>query len=276
MTHPSAIPVRTDFTDHALGAAVTRWVEGHLGWQVVADSPHLPARLHLADRPLPGVVLVTRDPHAVHDGPVVVWPDQAEALRTIVPDPLPRPRGTTVLVGGAAGGVGTSTVALALAAAHAWSGTRTWLVAGPVTHAMLGVPSGPVAEVPAAPGLAVTADPAVAARRCGAEDRVVVDAGVLAGASVLVARPDAALIAALDAAPDGTRRPGVVVTVGQGALRPDEVARLLQAHPVEGRRHVHLPWDLRIGRAALRGRLPGDLPGRWVHSLATGTGAVAA
>lgn len=276
MTNPSAIPVRTDFADHALGVAVGRWVEAHLGWQVVADSPHLPARLHLADRPLPGAVLVTRDPLAVHDGPVVVWPDQAEALRTITPDPPPRPRGTTVLVGGAAGGVGTSTVAVALAAVHAWSGVRTWLVAGPATQAMLGVASGQVAEVPAAPGLAVTADPALAARRCGVEDRVVVDAGVLVGASVLVARPDGALVAALDAATDGTRRPRVVVTVGQGALRPAEVARLLADHPVEGRRHVHLPWDLRIGRAGLRGRLPGDLPGRWVRTLATGAGAVAA
>lgn len=274
MDHRTALPVHLDIADPALAEAVGRWVEHHLGWQVVADTPHLPARLVLADRPREGAVLLTTDQldgvgqdGVGHDGPVVAWPHQADRLADLTPRAPRRPLAPTVVVGGAAGGVGTSTVALALAASSAWEGTATWLVAGAALRHAAGLGEGAVVDCPAAPGLSVTADPGLVAHRAGAGDLVVVDGGVHPSAAVLVARPDAALAAALATGPAGR----LVVTVGDGGLRPAEVAALTDGHT-----HVHLRWDLRIARAGARGRLPGEFPGRWLRPLRGHLRAVAA
>lgn len=256
--------------DRQLADDVVRWVESTLGWQVVADSVALPARLRLVDveSVCEGAVLVARSldgadvRHAMASGvrDVVRWPEEAERLAELRPTAVVRPAADVMGVAGAAGGVGTSTVAIAAAAASAWSGVPTWLVTDVAGRRLCGVDGSASHEVDAVPGLRVGGDLHDAIGRAGTGERVVVDLGVDARGHVLVARPDASLLAAVR-----TGSAPVVVTVGTGGLHPHEVARA-----VAGRRHVHLDHSVRVARAGLRGRLPGALPGRLVADLRAG------
>jgi hypothetical protein len=289
--------------------AVRRHVEGVLGWQPVdaATAALVPPAVRLCDHldvpdaavdrgaragapteaPSVPTVLVLDDAAApeevatlvrAHDPvAVIAWPSGRDRLATEVTAVLARPRVApsgvrTLRVGGAAGGVGTTTVALTLAGLSAWQGSPTLAVVRPP------VPVTDVRAVPAAglasgdlwqqasplsgtgPGRAVAVlgggdrlppvtDPAIRA--------LVVDVGVDADVDVLVCRPDAA---ARDALQHTTA--AAIVLVGTGAVRP---RALLAA--ARGRRTVHLPWSARVARAGATGRVPAGLPGDWVRRL---------
>jgi hypothetical protein len=268
-----------------LDSRVTAWVERDLGWQVVDPAGPLAPVLALADHAGDGVPWI-----AVTDGPpageqirrhltagavdVVGWPQ--DRLRIpLVAARIDQRRGagaasSRLTIAGVAGGVGTSTVALAIGGLLAWSGA-TVLVSGDtelVTMAGLGAPAdhhqGTAAVVPAAvpgvPGLSVVAQGVDVSAAAWSGDVVVVDAGTAVGAdtTVVVSRPDR-----------GLRRAGAfqrpVVVVGDQPLRARDTRRLLGAAPL-----AHLRTSARVARAGLVGRVPAALPGTWLRELRTG------
>lgn len=264
---PTALPVAVDIVDVDLAREVTVFVESHLGWQVVLDGPDLPARLRLTDRvrAARGAVLLRRTPSAeqVSEGiragalEVLAWPTTPERLSATVPADRRSLAGRVTRVCGLAAGVGTTTVALAVAATHAWSGTCTWLVAE--ARHMTGMTSAePAAQCPSLPGLRLAGHVRDIAGSSTPADAIVVDLGVGRQGDVVVSRPDHHLASA---APH--LRGVLVVTVGRGGLHPGERDRLLLEAC-----HVHLPWDFRVARGVLDGTLPGVFPGRWLQPLA--------
>jgi hypothetical protein len=237
-----------------------------------------------ADR-LPTVLLVEDDEHPglaadlarrlVPSG-VCRWPGGRDALPTLVARAIGGPRraertGRTLRVGGVAGGVGTTTVALALAGLAAWSGQRALAV----VHGHAGVRSAtPVpADALVAPDLWARAAPLpglVSARVVHTgrsvphrppEDRriglSVLDVGTTAEVDVVVCRPDGAAAQQLP-----TTMAGAVVVVGQGLLSAARVREL-----AGGRTVVHVPTSVRVARTVLRGQAPAGLPGRWLAQL---------
>ncbi len=256
-----ALPVVVDLADDGLAADVAAHVEGVLGWQVIRPGPHLPARLCLADRAdqaIPTVVIIAADSPGPADGhgalAVLRWPDDAARLTALVPPRLrPGPPSRLLVVTGASAGVGTSTVALALGAHHAWTDGAAVVVTDPAGLAM----AGGGATVPGVAGLSVRARGGV---QTLSSSVVVVDRGVGGRAQVLVARPDRALLDALRRWQDPRT---TVLTVGEGGLRPREVERAL-----EGRAHLRLEWSFRVARAGVRGRVPGALPGAYLSAIA--------
>jgi hypothetical protein len=293
---PAALPVALDLAGpHA--EAVRRWVEGVLGWQPVdgETADLVPAAVRLLDLdgaaggvPGPGVPLGLLvgpdDPPALAASTasrwrpdlVVAWPDERDRLRAVVEAAVVAPRtprgvGRVVRVGGAAGGVGTSTVALALAGLSAWSGLRALAVVGP---------SAPVGEVVAVPAAALAAPdlwqrasrlPGVPRARvvrvvdrqplpdtaAGDHEVAVLDMGVASDVEVLVCRADAA---GLDAAHSTTA--AAVVVVGDGPASSAAVRRACG-----GRRWLRLPHSARVARAGLHRRVPTALPGTWLRAL---------
>ncbi|GGI07696.1 hypothetical protein [Egicoccus halophilus] len=279
---------------------VRSWVEGVLGWQPVEAvvEPLVPPRLCLtdvgddADRrdPLPAgvpvVLLVAPDDppttvaaHAVHLRPVATlcWPQDRDRLEDAARTALRVPadaRGDRRLlrVGGAAGGVGTSTVVAALAGLFGWQGHASLAVVGPgapvgavrdvavealagtglwsQASALPGVPRTRAVRVPHRPSARVVVGDA-------AVEVAVVDAGVDDDVDVLVTRPDAA---GLTAARRTTA--AVVVVVGNGPAPRAAVQEACGA-----RRRVHLPRSARVARAGLLGRVPAGLPGSWLRPL---------
>lgn len=274
-----ALPVSVDLTDPDLAADVTSHIESVLGWQAMAPGPHLPVRLRLADAPDPGgppTVVIRRGAggpdirDAVRAGAldVLTWPDDAARLTDLVPPPVAvRPARRVLVVAGAAAGVGTSTVALALGALHAWTGQRVLVLTDRSGLQLAGVDRAEAAgggsiEVPGVPRLRLGTDlpgPTGATEGCGDLDVLVADGGTTSRATILVGRPDGRLLRALTAP---TTTAAVVVTVGEGALHPAELARV-----IGDRDAIALPWSFRVGRAGLRGRVPGALPGRYLAAL---------
>jgi hypothetical protein len=293
-----ALPVVIDLAGpHA--EAVRGWVEGVLGWQPVAgDTADLvPAAIRLLDpgsvpsllpagRPIPTVLLVSEADTAPvaaaaasrsHPELVLAWPQERERLASAVDALLASSRrpgspGRVIRVGGAAGGTGTSTVALALAGLSAWSGLRSLAAVG-VT-----APLGEVVTVAGsaleAPDLWQRATPLPGTQRAravrvvtdqqplpeppsGDLEVAVLDVGVGTDVDVLVCRADAA---GLDAAAATTA--AAVVVVGDGPASPAAVRRACG-----GRRRLTLPRSARVERAGLHRRVPGALPGRWLHAL---------
>lgn len=294
-----ALPVRLALRRHDAGA-VQRWVEGVLGWQVVdGRTPgEVPAALELRDHPpdaasraddgeamgrLPTVLLVAEDADAVTAatsalatgaGAAVAWPRDRDRLAEVALGVLdgaatPTTRSRLLRFGGAAGGVGTTTVALAVAGLHAWAGIPTLALvrgrglglravdAGAVSDPALWARASALPGVPAlkavqveghAPGV-VPGDPrpGVVAQDQGVDDDV----------DVLVCRPDAAALDAMD-----RTTAGVVVVVGHGAVG---LPRLGAA--AAGRTRIWLPWSARVARAGLTRRVPAGLPGAWLRRL---------
>lgn len=263
-----------------LDATVTAWVERDLGWQVVDPAGPLPPVIALADASCGGLPWI-----AVTDGPpddgtvtaqlaagaedVVGWPDGREriplvATRVDVTRRV-RPRGRRVSVAGVAGGVGTSTIALAIGGLLAWGGAAVLVVGGDAVLGLAGA-SGPMPSagahvgVAGVAGLSVSAGSRDAAGAAWTGDVVVVDDGtrVTPSTTVVVTRPDAGLRRARD-----LDRPAVVN--GRLPLGPSEARRVLGQVPL-----AHLPWSVRVARAGLGGRLPSGLPGRWLDELGTG------
>jgi hypothetical protein len=296
---PQAVPVALALGERHVGT-VRRWLEGTLGWQAVEDDldgpvppsvriVDLDGALRLLDQtgpdPLPTLLLVTEDDVAVvaadvarrlRPSGVCRWPDGRDALPDLVVRALGAERpetgaGRVLRVGGVAGGVGTTTVVLALTGVAAWSGQRTLAV----VHGHAGVrdaaPVPPDAVV--APDLWARATPlpgVVGARvvhtgrsapdRRPGDRRIglsVIDVGTDAEVDVVVCRPDRAAAELLP-----VTMAGAVVVVGRGLLSPERVAAL-----AGGRRVVHVPTSVRVARAVLRGQVPAGLPGSWVDAL---------
>jgi hypothetical protein len=290
----TALPVRLCLRPET-AEPVRRWVEGVLGWQVVDEGEGLlQARAVLSDcasvprvsDALPIVLVVTGEHHpsevvaaAVARPPAatVAWPDDRDRLGDAVLAALsrptsPQPGARMLRVGGAAGGVGTSTVALALAGLSGWYGAQTLAVVGdtaPVAEARRIAPDAVGAarlwsQATVVPGVArtrvvrvsepaatppVLTDPAVLAG--------VVDVGVGADVDVLVCRADHAGLAAA-----ATTTAGAVVVVAGGPA-----PRRALDEACGARRQVHLPRSARVARAGLRGRVPAGLPGSWLRPL---------
>lgn len=295
----TALPVLLDVAGPD-ALRVAAWVEGVLGWQPVeGDGVGLVPGLRLVDpatseraavaaphpRPeVPTVLLVPTDapplPVAraavrIRPDEVVAWPDERDRLPDLAgrlrSRAEPREGGHELRVGGASGGVGTTTVALAVAALTAWQAGPTLLLthgtvpvavpriipadglAGPRTwseaHAVAGVPGLRVLRVDRpVPDDAVAADGA----------RVVRDVGVAADVDVLIARRDAAGLAAIERS--------VAAAV---VLVDDGVVPMGAMHAAAGgRRVVVVPRSVRVARAAVRGRVPVALPGSFLRVLA--------
>ena len=271
---------------------LTRLVEGALGWPIVAPGDvELPPVAVIADvvgAPagedrwrVPTVLLVAADDAApavasaaVRADGVLAWPTTPDRLRAAVlgtaPDGDRRPVCSVV---GAAGGVGATTVALAIAGLHAWEHGRTLAVVSGPTH----LPDAPVVAAGdlASPAMwsAGSAVPGLSALRAvGLRGPVlgtpavgdvptVLDAGVVPDDAAL--RPDVVVVR-----PDGTGL-GVarttaaswVVVVGTGPVGHRAIA------DAGGQRLVRLRADPRVAAACLAGRHPTDAPGSWLRPL---------
>lgn len=294
-TTSTALPVELALAGrHA--DAVRRWVEGTLGWQPVdgATAGLVPPAVMLRDldaapaspreQAVPVVLVVDDDTevgHAVRGtstmapDAAITWPSERDRLVPVVEEILGRPRRLrrqvrTLRVGGTAGGVGTTTVALALAGLSAWAGRATLVgVRGAgirvrtVTCAALAgrdvwTQADPVPGLADCRALRLVDDDVLPPLTDPAVDTLVVDMGVDADADVLVCRPDAA---GLDAV--ATAAAAAVVIVGSGPVPIRDLGRA-----AAGRRAVTMPWSARVARAALAGRVPADLPGSWLRRLA--------
>lgn len=296
MTVSEALPVVLELSGPIAGR-VRRHLEGELGWQPVETEGPVPARVRIVDvpasptagpGPLPTWLVVTDQDEAdvaaraatrIGAVEVVRWPPPEGAFvaaaaglrQELRPVELPELR-----VGGASGGVGCTTVALALGGLGAWAGEPTTVV----THGASPHPAAPsidpetlsspdvgraacaVRGVPGLELLHVTSPaPDVPVQLAGRS--VVRDLGVTHRiVDVLVVRRDAAGLAAAGATAAGT------VLVSDVGIVPARAFR----DAVGGRRVALLPWSVRVARAALLGRVPASLPGRWLRELATAVG----
>lgn len=271
-----------------LDAWVASWVERDLGWQVVDPAGPLAPVLALADRAcggLPWIAVTDGSPGAeqirshLTSGAVDVvgWPQDRLRIPLLAAQ-IDQGRadatsGTTrITVAGVAGGVGTSTVALAIGGLLAWSGAVV-LVSGDadaVTLARSGQPADPLPHRPhgstapltveGVPRLSVVDRGADVTASAWSGDIVVVDAGtaLTADTTLVVSRPDRGLRRA-----GASNRP--VVVVGDQPLSGRDARRLLGTSLL-----AHLPTSARVARAALHGRVPAALPGAWLRDLREG------
>lgn len=281
-------------------ARVVAWVEGVLGWQPVdLGAGGLPARLRIADvagaarasdrgapaPEMPAVLLVGADdaPVAVAAavrrlGPaaVIAWPDGRDELVATATDLVARARPATsdellLRVGGAAGGVGTTTVALALGALASWRHGATLVVTWGVVPS--GIPrtvpldalagqrtfdeAAPVAGVPGLRVVRAAAPPTGMAVDPGRAAVVVRDVGVDDDADILVLRRDAAGVAALERS-----AAAVAVVLDDGLAPVGAVAGAAGGRPV-----LTVPRSVRVARAGLLQRVPTALPASYLRSL---------
>jgi hypothetical protein len=296
----SAVPVALALGERHVGS-VRRWLEGTLGWQSVDDDLDGPvppavrivdldgAQRVLAAGPdlawLPTVLLVEEDDPPARAAEVARrlvptgvcrWPEGRDLLPSIVAAAVRGPRpgggsGRVLRVGGVAGGVGTTTVALALAGLAAWSGRRALAVLQ--GHAGVRDVTAVPADALGAPDLWSRATPlpgiaaarvvhtGTAVPRVAPQDRrievSVLDVGTDPELDVVVCRPDGAAAEQLP-----TTMAGAVVVVGRGLLSPARVRELAQ-----GRLVLEVPVSVRVARAALRGQVPVGLPGSWLDAL---------
>lgn len=276
-----------------LGDEVTAFAEAEAGWQVVGGAGPLVPVLTVAAQVVPGAACVV-----VREGPlppdevreallagaldVISWPADRGRLLSLPARLRPAalaPPAPVLRIGGARGGVGTSTVALAVGATVAWSGRSALVVGDTGLVRLAGV--GPWHG----PGLAeVSALGAEAAEEVGGVARAV--PGV-AGLSVLAGANGSSLV------PSGWPFDLVVVDVGAGAASscdlvvgaadrsledvPAGAGVVVVEHGPLDRAGVRrclgrapsgwLPYSARVARAGLAGRVPSALPGSWVSAL---------
>lgn len=291
---PAALPVELAVRGQ-LAESVRRTVEGALGWQLVDEltAPLVPPAVRLVDPTsavggdTPTVMLIPSGDAPAAAGlavlrlrpaAVTAWPCEGPMLAAAVVRATAAPRSaaattTELRVGGSAGGVGTTTVALALTAAAAWRGAPVLLAscdrvllptdAPAVDPSAMAAPDlfARAASLQGVPGARVvrTTTPATEVAVIDPAARLaVLDVGVADEVDVLVVRPDAAGLAALERTPAAA-----VVVTGTGAVP----ARVIAA-ATGGRRRVDLPMSHRVARAAAVGRVPSALPGRYIRALA--------
>lgn len=205
----------------------------------------------------------------------------AVGARSATALPLDAPNGRPLVVGGASGGVGTTTVAITLAAWHVWrrtGGQALAVVSGPVPVADARMVASEVlaghrgwaaaTDVPDVTGLRVVRSASPTTRVVSPEGvALIVDVGVVAPTDeevdVLVARRDAAGLAAVRDTSCGS-----VVIADDGPVPRDRVVAA-----AAGRHVVVVPWSVRVARAHVLGRVPGSLPGN--HTAAVGRMVVA-
>jgi len=298
----SAVPITLALGERHVGS-VRRWLEGTLGWQAVEDDLDGPVPptvrivdlegavrlldgggIDRADR-LPALLLVEDDDvpalaadvaRRLQPAGVCRWPDGRDVLPDLVARVVGSRRhgaqgGRVLRIGGVAGGVGTTTITLALTGIAAWSGQRALAI----VHGHAGVRDAtPVpAEAVVAPDLWSRATPLpgiTGARvvhtgggvpsRPPTDRRVglsVLDVGTATEVDVVVCRPDRAAAEQLP-----VTMAGAIVVVGQGLLTPARIHEL-----AGGRRVVQLPTSVRVARAVLRGHVPAGLPGSWLATL---------
>lgn len=300
---PEAVPVALALGERHVGS-IRRWIEGTLGWQAVEDDLDGPvppsvrlvdvegARRLLEGAPgpddldrIPTLLLVESDDvpalaadvaRRLQPAGVCRWPDGRDGLPELVVRSLGAPRtggavGRTLRVGGVSGGVGTTTIALALVGIAAWAEQRALAVvhghagvreATPVPPDALVAPDLWTRATPL-PGLArarVVHTGPVAAQRPPVDRRIdlsVLDVGTSTEVDVVVCRPDRAAAEQLP-----VTMAGAVIVVGRGLLSVERIAEL-----AGGRRVVHVPTSVRVARAVLRGQVPAGLPGRWLDVL---------
>lgn len=283
-----ALPVRL-MVDSRLHSQLAAHVEGTLGWQVT-HGDELPAALALVGvgaPPVAGVasVLLVRDDdppdraaRSAADAAVVLrWPDERAHLEEVAAQLVDRtgrdaPALPPIRLGGAAGGVGTTTVALALGGLLAWHGRPTLVVASgdvplpdvpAVDAAALSAHRtwDAAARVAGVPGLRVVATTPGPRAPVAVPDATIVlrDDGVAVDVDVLVCARDRAGLTALDAT-----AAAAAVVVDRGVVPPAAWVRATRG----GTRQVHLDWSARVGRAGVVRRVPSSLPGRWLAKLA--------
>lgn len=280
----TALPVAVEVSG-GVGARLRDHVEGTLGWQVTGDGG-LPPVLTFTDgvaaaRGGPAVAVIAASTPATTiallallTDHVVVWPEQSNRLPAIARLVMGRATTTAtvppLLVGGASGGVGTSTVAAALAGIMAWAGTETLLVAGPA--APIPTPLQVGREALGSPQLwpAATEVPGVAGLRAVQLDRpwtggvqgnlpraTVIDAGIDPDVDILVLRRDRAGVESLR-----LTRAGAAVVLDEG-IAPRRVVQ----GAANGRLLIPVQSSVRVARAHAAQRVPASLPGRWLSEL---------
>ena len=289
------IPVFVDLPGR-LGAEVSAFAEAEAGWDVVDPrGPLVPVFGFAAEvRPdLPTVVLreTAPDPAQLRDTllagavDVILWPAERNRLLDVPARVLRRPgqRGATPLltVAGTRGGVGTSTVALTIAATVAWAGGRALCVGdrgmvtlsglapwkGPGTTEIVALGRDAAAEVsalarvvPGVPGLSVLGGGGRVPAAVGwPYDLVVADVGVEHTQAADV------MIGACDASVDAAAHAAVTLVVEHGSLDRGAATRRLGRAP-----DAWLPYSHRVARAGLTGRVPSALPGSWVRAVQQG------
>jgi hypothetical protein len=284
-----ALPVLIQVS-HTHASSVRRFVDGVLGWQPVEHDALGPlrARIQLTDDPLavsdalPTVLLVDDDglsgwqakQLADHPGAAVcLWPSERAELPALVTTMLAQhtkhPHVSTLTVGGAAGGVGTTTVALVLAGLSAADTHNTLAVINDQSSTVRLVPTAALADpalwtqatavagVSACRVVCVSDAAAVTPVRDPQIAQTVYDVGVAHDVDVLVLRPDRAGLYAL-----GRTTASVVVVVGAGAYAPAKIDALAGS-----RRVVHVEHSMRVARAVALERVPAGCPGRWLAPL---------
>ncbi|MDX1658274.1 MAG: hypothetical protein R3343_05595 [Nitriliruptorales bacterium] len=296
-----ALPVQVDVADPA-GDRIRAWVEGTLGWQVIdhhtasvvppvcrlvdvgsadAASGATPTILLLddGDDPRSAVAAAQR----VAPAAVLRWPHDrdelpAQAARIAAGQAPSVAAPTELRIAAASGGVGATTVTLAVAGLVAWAGRPVLVVArGPVPvpdvrtfdeddlagtgtwRAATAVPGCPALRVVRCRGhvgaAAIDPGPATAVMR---------DLGPDEDADVLVLRRDRPGLEALEVTSAGT-----AVVVDQGVV-PRKAVTAAAGH----RRLVEVPHSVRVARAGALRRVPVSLPGRWLRLLAPIAGDV--
>ena len=301
---PAALPVEVAL-DEARFTGLRRFIEGQLGWQAVESGGGqlVPPRLVLQDLTTAttmtpasaGVGTAARRgahvPHVLVIGPdddlrglaavavdvradgVVIWPDDRDGMEDLVGRLLARPApavpSDALRIGGSAGGVGTTTVALAVAGLVAWNGSPTLVAVrgtglhAPVVPAAALAGSGvwhrarPLAGVPTARAVRLVDRDPVPEPTDPDVEAFVLDAGVDPEVDVLVCRRDAAALEMLS-----VTTAGMIVVVGEGPATSKRLRRAAADRPA-----IVLPWSARVARAGLRGRVPAGLPGAFVHRL---------
>ncbi|MFP4634672.1 MAG: hypothetical protein ACLFRD_02320 [Nitriliruptoraceae bacterium] len=297
---PAALPVRLEL-DLSEAEPVRRWLEGVLGWQPIDTDtaalvppavslvgPSALAEGSIAAEPdvgerTPCVLVVGDDADPVAVGrstavgrpdAVIGWPSGRDELSEVVADVLavpPRSSGRSRLlrIGGAAGGVGTTVVSLAIAGLEGWRGRATVAAIRRLSLTGAAIETAALADADlwsrasALQGVTAARLVRLADGQVPPEPRdprvetLVVDAGVDRDVDVLVCRRDAAGLEALAAT-----TAAAVVVVGDGPVAARELAAC-----AGGRRGVALPWSARVSRADRHGRVPGGLPGAWLRRL---------
>ncbi|WP_336250760.1 hypothetical protein [Stomatohabitans albus] len=255
------MPVAINLNAPDLAQAVGRYVESMLGWQVVEDSDHLPAKLILCDSPTPGrrCVVIGDDrlnrEQAMRDGALdaLVWPRDASRLGNVTFKPKRIQAKRRLVISQSAPHVGASTLSLAIGSVYAWAGMRVALAATPETIVAAGMQY--PGRLLACPNLWLIDPEAGPPNGFGI---VIVEAPLSEHTQIIVGRCDRALVSAARTYPMARR----VIGIGDGELLPREVGAFVGMG-----RFGHVGWSYRIARAGLRGALPQAFPGRFLKVL---------